>query len=232
MIADNLKRFKKFVYDYKAANAATLIFIIILTALLLSRYGALSGISDLSAINPLITSEQNVLVGMSENGEIIKAPKDEVPNSENEQFDNNQKTVVNTPSSPLPAAPSGDSNNSGGSSPPSTPRPFVVGVGQLRHFASGSSGLLGVCYVTHEFKATLHVANPPGAVIYRWYHSDGGTSSVTQASFQAGETSKDISYEWPISASSGTYSIILKTSSPNVSEKKLEFSHQCSLVSL
>ncbi len=226
---------KKFLHDYSVAIVTTILLIILLAILLLIRFGTLASVKDLSKINPLITSGQNKLVAANDSNEIIKVPMDDDAKTTGQT---DKPTGSGGASTTKPSTGSGTTGNgSSGSGSGSTNQPpdkpvFAATIGQMRHFASSGTSLLGVCTITHQFQADIAAQNAPGTVAYNWKQSNGTTGQTQQAVFQAGDTTKTVSYSWTISAASGNYSVTIFLTSPTKQQQTLIFQHTCSVVGL
>lgn len=67
---------KKVLHDYSAVIVVSVSLLVILLALILSRYGSLYSIRDIANINPLITTGTSELIAVDVNG-VIKIAKDD-----------------------------------------------------------------------------------------------------------------------------------------------------------
>jgi hypothetical protein len=92
--------------------------------------------------------------------------------------------------------------------------------------ASVSPANSSTCPTTFTIHAQI-VVNAPGTVTFRWERSDGATSAVGTYTFGAGETTKDLSATWTLSAS-GTYWQRLHVLTPNdVTSNQATFTLNC-----
>jgi len=130
--------------------------------------------------------------------------------------------------SPTPTATtdSGSGGGGGGGSGTSTPTPggsptfHVTGI----TISVSPNTFTGACSSTMVFTFTANIlvpaGTPGGTVKYRWYRSDGASSSSDQTvAFAAGETSKAVTTTWSLGAMWGNGSTFweqVKASDPNV----------------
>lgn len=236
---------KRFFREYAVALSGTLLFLVLLSGLLVSRYYALVGLDDLSKLNPLITTQGNQLIGRDRAfGAIADQNQGDSPNNPTTTPKTSQQpSSSSNPSTKTPSTNQGQtsqpvSSGSGGSSGGGTttsppPTQFTVSIGTMTHVAGSPSGLLGalnpVCTITHQFTASVHAINGPGTMNYTWVQSDGKTSGSDKENFGAGTSDDQVTYQWKITSTSGDYSIKLSVSSPNQTDKTLSFRHQCIL---
>lgn len=242
MVDGNKKQaLKKFFHDYAAAITATIVLIVILALLVLSRHNALASITDLSKINPLITSEQNELVASRDSNAIVEVSK----NDKNKDTEREGKSVGGTSKSPglgtKGGATSGGTNNGAGSggngsNSPDVPQPFSAYIAEDSIRGSMISkcsliGLLGICIgtYTHTYTllATITGNNGPGTVSYSWSAiPDSGSSVSDSGSLQAGNgtTTNSISTSWS-TISCTSYSVTLTLTGPAGSQQRMSTSY-------
>lgn len=241
MVEDKKEALKKFIRDYLVAIATSAALVILLAALVLARHLALSSVSDVSKINPLITSEQNELVALQGTSEVIKIPKDDeipsdVSNTGVKKTQSPNPSPSNVVSETTNSEPSGSGtgnsagNGNSGSNPPVVTQPFATSIGQMSYTSSSTFvGILSGCKVTYNFQAVIQGHNAPGTVTYRWLRSSGSPGQQQQVSFAQGDTSKTVTYTWSITGYSGNYSVTLEILTPKSQQKTLTFKQTCSL---
>lgn len=145
--------------------------------------------------------------------------------------DNNTPTAVESPSPTDAASPSASASEQSTATPtskgnnptpvptkPSAPAFAIAGV----TLSVSPSTVSGACSTSTDFTFTGTITAPAGtkggSVTYRWYHSDGTSSSNQSISFGAGVTSKTVTEKWSLGAAQGdgsTYWGQLKTTAPN-----------------
>lgn len=115
-------------------------------------------------------------------------------------------------------------NPGSGTAVPTTagqPTPFAVNGVTM---SASPANFSGACSSTMTFTFTANILAPAGTsggtVKYRWYRSDGSSSSTDQTvTFAAGDTSKTVTDTWTLGAVWGngtTFWEKVKTSAPNV----------------
>ena len=154
--------------------------------------------------------------------------------------DNNTPTAVESPSPADTASPSEQSTatpTSKGNTPtpaptkPGAPAFAIAGV----TLSVSPTTVSGACSTSTSFTFTGKITAPAGttggSVTYRWYYSDGTSSSNKSTSFGAGVTSKTVTEKWSLGPAQGngsTYWGQLKTTAPNAkSSSQASFKFTC-----
>lgn len=93
-VNSNKQSAKRFLRNNGAIIATVLLFVVILSTLLIARYGSLYSIKDIANINPLITTENTELIAVNVNG-VIKIIKDN-DGSANDSDEKTESPTSNT----------------------------------------------------------------------------------------------------------------------------------------
>lgn len=240
---------KKYLKDYAMAIVGTFLLVVALLTLVTFRYTSLASISDISKINPLITSEQNELVASRDStGVLTISQKDKKGTDDSDKKDDtstdSQKDDTKSSSGSSSGGSSsgssgggssGDSGNggddggsSGGGTPPPPPPPFSVTIGDdvIQNTTPTKN-----CRATYEFTFTILGENAPGDVHYRWKRDDGDWTNIESKHFLQGETNQQVVHgNWSLGRGKvGGHTIRLQTLTPNQHTKVYNFNHSCQL---
>lgn len=234
---------RKLLHDYAIPIFATIVFIVIVTALWITHQFALASVKDLANTNPLIVSDKSRLVSSDQSTDpVIEQFFDSGTTTQGQSNSSGGSTAGTTGSQNQSSSGQGSAGQSkpssgagGGSSgsQSSAPRPpFTASLGNIEDRTTRVSTtvtLLGIvlgCTVDHQFKITVSGQNGPGTVKYRWVRSTGSEATNEQAAFPAGSSSVELTHTMTTSTW-GDYSVTLEVTAPSVMEKKYSFSHQC-----
>lgn len=229
---------KKFLRGYAVTFTTAIVLILVLALLLFARIGALGSIRDLSRINPLITSEQNQLVAIGDDGEVTIISDDEQENKQGDKSADKSSATDESQTNKTSDKPktsagggstgsaggSGTGGESGGASPGGgtnnggTPVQLVANIASLSYSTKSLGQLLGCSYTA---KASIQV-NTQGTVYYQWIV---GSETRAQRSlvFADGEMQREISE--PVKVGSVKLVIV----SPGSSERTISVASGCLL---
>jgi hypothetical protein len=112
----NKRKIKKALHDYSVAIVISGLWIVVLLLLILARYSALASVSDISKINPLITSGNNTLVAIDKNGKVTVEKDDGQSSGQtNATPEKSQEPTTNKSGTPNAQSSNNGGNNAGGS---------------------------------------------------------------------------------------------------------------------
>lgn len=249
---DMQRALKKFIHENAVTLVAAGLFLLVLSVLILSRFGALHSIRDIADINPLITKNNTELIAVNVNG-IVKIAKDDdwtTMESDKQTEKSSDKTSNPTATKPGTSAVNspggatgggaanggGGGNTNGGGAPKNTPTPSTTplkaSVISIKRTSENPENIRGsvtgiTCTRKYNFTAQVEAASGSGTITLKWGFNGGDPKDPVTITFSQKSQVQTVSYS--ITRTGRVHEYSIETYLTDVFQKDETFIHTCIL---